>query len=223
MDSLSGATISDGETSRFTAFTGVISGALYADPRAACRHAEALAYSVATLSGRIVSPEADGLRMEDEAFELSLVRAGYAIPDVFAADSTGLSALQAAATEAREAGRGIWAACPPPAEPVVSETASEAAPSIPPDPPTVTGAVLVETAAIDEKINPAPVEPSTKRSPDPGPATPPAPIGGYSCDGRRTCKAMTSCAEAKYYLANCGAKSMDGDKDGIPCESLCKK
>lgn len=215
--------VSDGETSRFVAFTGIISEALYADPRAACRHAEALAYGVATLSGRIVSPEADGLRMEDEAFEFSLVRAGYAIPDVFAAESTDLTALQAAATEAREAGRGIWAACPPPVETVVSETPAEDDPSPSPDPLVAPGAVSAQTAAIDEKTNPAPVESATKRSPDPSPVTPPAPTGGYSCDGRRTCKAMTSCAEAKYYLANCGAKSMDGDKDGIPCESLCKK
>jgi Excalibur calcium-binding domain len=49
------------------------------------------------------------------------------------------------------------------------------------------------------------------------PATP-ASSRNFSCDGRRYCKQMTSCAEAEYFLANCPGVKMDGDKDGIPCE-----
>lgn len=46
----------------------------------------------------------------------------------------------------------------------------------------------------------------------------------YSCDdGKRTCKAMNSCAEVKFYLNQCGVSRLDRDKDGIPCESLCRK
>ena len=41
---------------------------------------------------------------------------------------------------------------------------------------------------------------------------------GFSCDGRKQCAQMTSCAEAKYFLANCPGVKMDGDNDGIPCE-----
>ena len=41
---------------------------------------------------------------------------------------------------------------------------------------------------------------------------------GFSCDGRRYCSQMKSCAEAKYFLANCPGVKMDGDKNGIPCE-----
>lgn len=41
---------------------------------------------------------------------------------------------------------------------------------------------------------------------------------GYSCDGRKYCSQMKSCAEAKYFLVNCPGVKMDGDKDGIPCE-----
>jgi len=41
----------------------------------------------------------------------------------------------------------------------------------------------------------------------------------FRCDGRTYCSQMTSCAEAKYFLANCPAVNMDGDHDGIPCES----
>lgn len=40
----------------------------------------------------------------------------------------------------------------------------------------------------------------------------------YRCDNRKHCSQMTSCAEAKYFLANCPGVKMDGDHDGIPCE-----
>lgn len=40
----------------------------------------------------------------------------------------------------------------------------------------------------------------------------------FRCDGRKYCSQMTSCAEAKYFLANCPGVKMDGDRDGIPCE-----
>ena len=41
---------------------------------------------------------------------------------------------------------------------------------------------------------------------------------GFSCDGRQYCSQMKSCAEAKYFLANCPRPKMDGDGNGIPCE-----
>lgn len=41
----------------------------------------------------------------------------------------------------------------------------------------------------------------------------------YQCDGRRYCSQMNSCEEAKYFLRNCPGTEMDGDHDGIPCES----
>jgi hypothetical protein len=49
---------------------------------------------------------------------------------------------------------------------------------------------------------------------------PVAPPGGasFNCDGRKYCSQMKSCAEAKYFLANCPGVKMDGDKNGIPCE-----
>ena len=40
----------------------------------------------------------------------------------------------------------------------------------------------------------------------------------FRCDGRKFCSQMSSCAEAKYFLANCPDVKMDGDNDGIPCE-----
>lgn len=57
------------------------------------------------------------------------------------------------------------------------------------------------------------------------PATIPAPAtaaempGKYFCDGRRYCSQMTSCEEATYFLRHCPETEMDGDGDGVPCES----
>ncbi len=41
------------------------------------------------------------------------------------------------------------------------------------------------------------------------------------CGNKRRCSEMSSCEEAKYYLAQCGVKSLDGNGDGTPCEQLC--
>lgn len=42
------------------------------------------------------------------------------------------------------------------------------------------------------------------------------------CGSKRYCREMTSCEEAKFYLRQCGRSSLDGDKDGVPCESICR-
>ncbi|WP_439239084.1 excalibur calcium-binding domain-containing protein [Lonepinella sp. BR2919] len=45
-----------------------------------------------------------------------------------------------------------------------------------------------------------------------------------SCDdGKRTCKDMDSCADARYHLEQCGMGKLDRDNDGVPCESICGK
>ena len=42
------------------------------------------------------------------------------------------------------------------------------------------------------------------------------------CGGKQFCNQMDSCAEALFYLRECGATTIDGDKDGVPCETqLC--
>ena len=40
----------------------------------------------------------------------------------------------------------------------------------------------------------------------------------YQCDGRVYCSQMTSCEEAKFFLANCPGVKMDGGGGGVPCE-----
>jgi len=47
-------------------------------------------------------------------------------------------------------------------------------------------------------------------------------FSGFSCEGKQYCSEMTSCKEARFYLKNCPNVKIDGDNDGIPCESqLC--
>ncbi len=45
--------------------------------------------------------------------------------------------------------------------------------------------------------------------------------GDRQCAGKRYCRQMTSCAEARFYLNVCHVGSLDGDHDGIPCEDIC--
>jgi len=42
------------------------------------------------------------------------------------------------------------------------------------------------------------------------------------CGNKHKCSEMKSCKEAYFYLKNCGITKLDRDKDGIPCENLCK-
>lgn len=44
---------------------------------------------------------------------------------------------------------------------------------------------------------------------------------GTACGGKKYCSEMSSCEEARHYLAQCGIKTLDGNGDGVPCEKLC--
>ena len=48
------------------------------------------------------------------------------------------------------------------------------------------------------------------------------PAAGGRCGEKRTCGEMTSCEEARFYLTQCGLSRLDKDKDGTPCEALCR-
>jgi endonuclease YncB( thermonuclease family) len=45
---------------------------------------------------------------------------------------------------------------------------------------------------------------------------------GFTCGAKRYCREMTSCAEARFHLSQCGLTRLDGDGNGVPCESLCR-
>lgn len=44
-------------------------------------------------------------------------------------------------------------------------------------------------------------------------------VSRFQCDGRTYCSQMTSCAEATFFVRNCPNTEMDGNGDGVPCES----
>jgi hypothetical protein len=46
--------------------------------------------------------------------------------------------------------------------------------------------------------------------------------GDQQCNGKRFCRQMTSCTEARFYLNVCRVQGLDGDSDGTPCENLCR-
>ncbi|TCZ52944.1 excalibur calcium-binding domain-containing protein [Roseicella aquatilis] len=33
---------------------------------------------------------------------------------------------------------------------------------------------------------------------------------------------MSTCAEARFHLSQCGLARLDSNGDGVPCESLCR-
>ena len=49
-----------------------------------------------------------------------------------------------------------------------------------------------------------------------------AAVADTQCGSKRYCREMTSCEEAKFYLQQCGRSAMDGDGNGVPCESICE-
>jgi len=65
------------------------------------------------------------------------------------------------------------------------------------------------------------LHPSTKPVAVTSPAANHSAAPSASCGNKKHCSEMTSCDEAKYYLTQCGVKSLDGDGDGTPCKNLC--
>ncbi len=53
------------------------------------------------------------------------------------------------------------------------------------------------------------------------PRTPRPKPGPLACGTRTYCSEMADCEEVRFYFEQCGVHSLDGDGDGIPCESLC--
>ncbi|MCG6857707.1 MAG: excalibur calcium-binding domain-containing protein [Salaquimonas sp.] len=48
------------------------------------------------------------------------------------------------------------------------------------------------------------------------------PPAEFSCTPRKTCGQMMNCEEAYFQLTKCGNRRLDGNHDGIPCNSLCR-
>ena len=108
-------------------------------------------------------------------------------------------------TEARTARRGIWAL--PEAQ------------RVPPWEWRTAGATGREAA--QAQVVQASPPPAPRASPMPATANPSS-AGGFTCGEKRLCREMSSCAEARFHLTQCGLSRLDADGDGRPCERLCQ-
>lgn len=61
---------------------------------------------------------------------------------------------------------------------------------------------------------------SATQAPFPTTTGPSAPKPEPAC-AKRFCSQMTDCDEARDYLTRCGIRTLDGDGDGVSCETLC--
>jgi hypothetical protein len=72
----------------------------------------------------------------------------------------------------------------------------------------------IHGSAVRTELSPA----SESSQAQPAGTTPSSSPSQFTCDGRTHCSAMTSCAEAKYFIQHCPNTKMDGNNDGVPCE-----
>lgn len=68
---------------------------------------------------------------------------------------------------------------------------------------------------------PLPALAAARERSSPGRRSVPVAQAARTCGGKRVCRQMADCAEARFYLSQCGARRLDGDGDGVPCEQLC--
>ncbi len=140
----------------------------------------------------------------DTFVNLALVQAGYAAARYYAPDGMHYNAFVAAHQTAVQL--GCVGPAPQPRVPTVRPQVPTARPQVPTARPQVP--------------TPQPQAPTARpQVPTPQPQ---APQSNFSCSPRKTCGEMSSCDEAKFHLNQCGNGRLDSDKDGIPCESLCR-
>lgn len=125
--------------------------------------------------------------------------------------------LPALETEARAAGRGLWALPEAQRVPPWEWRRAGAAGR---DKVRQQERVEAETEA-EQLVTPVARRRSSSRGGAGGYAAGGS-TGGFACGGKRTCGQMSSCAEARFHLQQCGLSRLDRDRDGVPCERLCR-
>ena len=86
----------------------------------------------------------------------------------------------------------------------------------------LTAVLLLAAWGVYSKLRahaPPPSSSAAAERPSPAPATPGADPGAFRCDARKYCSQMTSCAEAKFFLAHCPDVRLDKNHNGVPCEA----
>jgi len=103
-------------------------------------------------------------------------------------------------------------------QPIAPPTVVSVSDSIPQYPKQENPYTTYPPPGVDTKIAHTPIAEVKRATPNATP-TQSKPSGEYQCDGRQHCSRMSSCEEATYFINNCPDTKMDGDGDGIPCES----
>lgn len=180
------------------------------DPRkpVECFGAEASAKAKEILTGKDVSLEADETQSDRDKYDRLLryvyledgtnfnkmmIEEGYAYEYTYDAPYKYQAEFKIAQQEAKDGKKGLWGD------------------------DTCKGELNKSTNYVNPQPTPAPNSNPTPAKTE----TPTQDSGSFTCAGKHLCGQMTSCAEAKFYLTSCGVKSLDGDKDGVPCETLC--
>lgn len=105
-------------------------------------------------------------------------------------------------------------------QPTVQQTnINKISPTITNIQPSITS-TPIPTKIVYPSNTPAPQVPTTQENTSSGIQTNTS--SGYVCNCGKTCTQITTCDEAYFQLNNCGCRQRDGDKDGVPCENLCK-
>ena len=79
---------------------------------------------------------------------------------------------------------------------------------------------LYEAKAMCSPRNPHPLLKASGRCKDSSIAD--METSGYECGTKSFCGEMESCAEARFFLLQCGQSKLDGNGNGVPCEKLCR-
>lgn len=127
------------------------------------------------------------------SFNKFMIAEGYAHEYTYNIPYKYQEEFKKAEKDARDSGKGLWAT-----NTCSGDTTKPATTSTPTDTNTQSSSAPTPTADTTQNNS------------------------GYTCSGKRTCGEMTSCAEARFYLNTCGVSRLDGDKDGTPCETICK-
>lgn len=133
-------------------------------------------------------------------FNKYMISEGYAHEYTYNTPYKYQEEFKKAEKDARDTSKGLWAT-----NTCNGDTTKPAATPAPTSTPANTAPVVNTSTS-----TPTPANNTTQSD------------SGFTCSGKTTCGQMTSCAEANFYLNTCGVSRLDGDKDGTPCESICK-
>lgn len=176
---------------------------------AECYGDEASAYAVAAFSGKTIRITRDLTQDARDKYGRILANvhlpngtlyaekaasAGTAFHYVYEKRPTSFDVrIKKAEASAKAKSLGVWSACGGVRKSVSAPTSADVPKSVAPSPAAIAAPSAVTNAS------------------------------GFSCSvSKNACADMSSCEEAKFYLNVCGLGKFDRDKDGVPCETICK-